>query len=113
MGNNNNLSDGISAMFGDYKVKNDEKTEKKDSGSFLSGRKRREELEHTESVEEDRTSLVVNRQQYKIIRAIARQESMTIKDLVYAMFSLGIDRYEQKHGKVNPDENIRNNNDLF
>jgi hypothetical protein len=25
---------------------------------------------------------------------------MTIKEIIYAMFELGINRYEQKHGKV-------------
>ena len=38
--------------------------------------------------------------QYAIVREIALRECMTIKEIIYAMFELGINRYEQKHGKV-------------
>ena len=44
--------------------------------------------------------MLLNKQQYDIVREIALREGMTIKDLIYAMFQLGIDRYEEKHGKV-------------
>ena len=38
---------------------------------------------------------------------------MTIKDLISAMFQLGIDRYEEKHGKVEPRRKEYEKKDLF
>ena len=38
---------------------------------------------------------------------------MTIKDLISAMFQLGIDRYEEKHGKVEPRRKESEKKDLF
>ena len=39
------------------------------------------------------------------------QEAMTIKDLVYQMFKLGIETYEKKHGPVEAQQ--MQNTDLF
>ena len=47
-----------------------------------------------------RTSIILDKDQYDIIKEIALRETMTIKDLMFAMFQLAIDRYEQKNGKV-------------
>jgi hypothetical protein len=38
---------------------------------------------------------------------------MTIKDLVSAIFQLGIDRYEEKHGKVEVRKPASGKRDLF
>ena len=40
------------------------------------------------------------------------QEAMTIKDLVYQMFKLGLERYEKKHGPVEVCES-QENKDIF
>lgn len=47
-----------------------------------------------------RTSIIVNKNQYAVVREIALRECMTIKEIIYSMFELGINRYELKHGKV-------------
>ena len=43
---------------------------------------------------------MLNRNQYDIVREIAKREGITIKELVYSMLELAIDKYETKHGKV-------------
>ena len=48
-----------------------------------------------------------------IVREIALREGMTIKDLVSAIFQLGIDRYEEKHGKVELRKKNTDKKDLF
>ena len=68
--------------------------------SFLTGRRRKDETREPATKDDVRTSLLLNRYQYDIVREIALREGMTIKDLISAMFQLGIDRYEEKHGKV-------------
>ena len=57
--------------------------------------------------------MLLNKQQYDIVREIALREGMTIKDLIYAMFQLGIDRYEEKHGKVEVRQQKNEKKDLF
>ena len=47
-----------------------------------------------------RTSIILDKDQYDIIKEIALRETITIKDLMFAMFQLAIDRYEQKNGTV-------------
>ena len=68
--------------------------------TFLTGRRRKDETRELATKDDIRTSLLLNKHQYDIVREIALREGMTIKDLVSAMFQLGIDRYEEKHGKV-------------
>ena len=38
---------------------------------------------------------------------------LTIKDLIYAMFQLAIERYEEKHGKVELRKQVSGNRDQF
>lgn len=68
--------------------------------AFLTGRRRKDETREPVTKDDVRTSLLLNKHQYEIVREIALREGMTIKDLVSSMFQLGIDRYEEKHGKV-------------
>ena len=68
--------------------------------TFLTGRRRKDETREPATKDDIRTSMLLNKHQYDIVREIALREGMTIKDLVSAMFQLGIDRYEEKHGKV-------------
>ena len=68
--------------------------------TFLTGRRRKDDPRPLKTKDDERTSLILNKHQYAKVRAIALQESMTIKDLVYEMFKLGIERYEKKHGPV-------------
>ena len=79
--------------------------------SFLTGRRRKDDPRPLKTQDDERTSLIVNKYQYAKIRAIAMQEAMTIKDLVYEMFKLGIERYEKKHGPVEAQQ--MQNTDLF
>ena len=68
--------------------------------AYLTGRRRKDETREPATKDDIRTSMLLNKHQYDIVREIALREGMTIKDLIYAMFQLGIDRYEEKHGKV-------------
>ena len=73
---------------------------KPDPRTYLTGRRRKDDPTPLKTKDDERTSFIVNKYQYQKVRAIALQESMTIKELVYQMFQLGIDRYEKKHGPV-------------
>ena len=106
------LKGGISAMFGDgsqlapkamkltdeeYEILEERQSQRR---AFLTGRRRKDETREPATKDDVRTSLLLNKHQYDIVREIALREGMTIKDLISAMFQLGIDRYEEKHGKV-------------
>lgn len=67
---------------------------------FMTGRRRNDESRPPATLNDMRTSIIVDKTQYAIVREIALRECMTIKEIIYAMFELGINRYEQKHGKV-------------
>ena len=67
---------------------------------FMTGRRRNDELRPPSTLTDMRTSIIVYKAQYAIAREIALRECMTIKEIICAMFELGINRYEQKHGKV-------------
>ena len=110
--NKDQLKGGISAMFGDgsqtapkgvqltdeeYEILEERQSQRR---AFLTGRRRKDETREPATKDDVRTSLLLNRHQYDIVREIALREGMTIKDLISAMFQLGIDRYEEKHGKV-------------
>jgi hypothetical protein len=65
---------------------------------FLTGRRCKAPQEGNK--EEIRTSFMLNRKQYDKVREIAMREGITIKDLVYSMLELAIEKYERKHGQV-------------
>ena len=67
---------------------------------FKTGRRSNGDTRVPSSQTDMRTSVIVDKAQYAIVREIALRECMTIKEIIYAMFELGINRYEQKHGKV-------------
>ena len=67
---------------------------------FMTGRRCNDETRPPATLTDMRTSIIVDKTQYAIVREIALRECMTIKEIIYAMFELGINRYEQKHGKV-------------
>ena len=81
--------------------------------TFLTGRRRKDETREPATKDDMRTSMLVNKHQYAIVREIALREGMTIKDIVSAIFQLGIDRYEEKHGKVEVPKPASGNRDLF
>ena len=81
--------------------------------TYLTGRRRKDETREPATKDDMRTSMLVNKHQYAIVREIALREGMTIKDLVNAMFQLGIDRYEEKHGKVEVRKPASGKRDLF
>lgn len=106
------LKGGISAMFGEtseivpeakqiteeeYQDLEAQQTERR---KFKTGRRSNDDNRIPSSQTDMRTSIIVDKAQYAIVREIALRECMTIKEIIYAMFELGIDRYEQKHGKV-------------
>ena len=67
---------------------------------FKTGRRSNDDTRVPSSQTDMRTSMIVDKAQYAIVREIALRECMTIKEIIYAMFELGIDLYEKKHGKV-------------
>ena len=67
---------------------------------FMTGRRRNDESRPPSTLTDMRTSIIVDKAQYAIVREIALRECMTIKEIICAMFELGINRYMQKHGKV-------------
>ena len=106
------LKGGISAMFGEtseivpeakqiteeeYQNLEAQQTERR---KFKTGRRSNDDTRVPSSQTDMRTSMIVDKAQYAIVREIALRECMTIKEIIYAMFELGIDLYEKKHGKV-------------
>lgn len=106
------LKGGISAMFGEtseivpeakqiteeeYQDLEAQQTERR---KFKTGRRSNDDTRVPSSQTDMRTSMIVDKAQYAIVREIALRECMTIKEIIYAMFELGIDLYEKKHGKV-------------
>lgn len=119
------LNGGKSAMFGDgskpapqavqltdeeYSILEERQAQRR---TFLTGRRRKDETREPATKDDMRTSMLVNKHQYAIVREIALREGMTIKDLVSAIFQLGIDRYEEKHGKVELRKKNKDKKDLF
>ena len=119
------LKGGKSAMFGDgsqpapqaiqpteeeYAILEERQAQRR---TFLTGRRRKDETREPATKDDMRTSMLVNKHQYAIVREIALREGMTIKDLVSAIFQLGIDRYEEKHGKVEVRKPASGKRDLF
>jgi predicted DNA-binding ribbon-helix-helix protein len=116
---------GATAMFGDgtqpapqavqltdeeYAILEERQAQRR---TFLTGRRRKDETREPATKDDMRTSMLVNKHQYAIVREIALREGMTIKDLVSAIFQLGIDRYEEKHGKVELRKRNTDKKDLF
>jgi hypothetical protein len=81
--------------------------------TYLTGRRRKDETRELVSKDDMRTSMLLNKHQYAIVREIALREGMTIKDLIYAMFQLAIERYEEKHGKVEVRKPASGKRELF
>ena len=119
------LNGGKSAMFGDgskpapqavqltdeeYAILEERQAQRR---TFLTGRRRKDETREPATMDDMRTSMLVNKHQYAIVREIALREGMTIKDLVSAIFQLGIERYEEKHGKVEVRKPASGKRDLF
>jgi predicted DNA-binding ribbon-helix-helix protein len=123
--NEEQLKGGATAMFGDgtqpapqavqltdeeYAILEERQAQRR---TFLTGRRRKDESREPATKDDIRTSLLLNKHQYDIVREIALREGMTIKDLISAMFQLGIDRYEEKHGKVELRKKRTETKDLF
>ena len=119
------LKGGTTAMFGDgskpapqavqltdeeYAILEERQAQRR---TFLTGRRRKDESREPATKDDIRTSLLLNKHQYDIVREIALREGMTIKDLISAMFQLGIDRYEEKHAKVELRKKRTETKDLF
>ena len=123
--NEEQLKGGATAMFGDgtqlapqavqltdeeYAILEERQAQRR---TYLTGRRRKDETREPASKDDIRTSMLLNKHQYDIVREIALREGMTIKDLISAMFQLGIDRYEEKHGKVELRKKESEKKDLF
>ncbi len=80
---------------------------------FLTGRRSKDDPRALVTSDDMRSSLILNKTQYAIVREIALRECVTIKELVYAMFQLAIDKYEAKNGKVIPRKVSTNVNNIF
>ena len=123
--NEEQFKGGATAMFGDgskptpqavqltdeeYAILEERQAQRR---TFLTGRRRKDETREPATKDDMRTSMLVNKHQYAIVREIALREGMTIKDLVFAMFQLAIERYEEKHGKVELRNPASGRRDLF
>ena len=75
-------------------------TQQMERRKFMTGRKPNDGSRVSQTQNDMRTSIIVNKNQYAVVREIALRECMTIKEIIYSMFELGINRYELKHGKV-------------
>ena len=93
----NKIQEGASSLFNSDRVHDPERV-KSHRKFFLTGRRGKDPS--AEDKGEIRTSFMLNRNQYDIVREIAKREGITIKELVYSMLKLAIDKYEAKHGKV-------------
>ena len=119
------LKGGINAMFGETQtpapapreITEEQYTqmERKQSERrfFMTGRKVQDNPSLKITQNDVRTSMILDKDQYNIIKEIALRETMTIKDLMFAMFQLAIDRYEQKNGKVIIRSEQKTAKDLF
>ena len=119
------LKGGINAMFGETQspvpqpreITEEQYTqmERKQSERrfFMTGRKVQDDPSLRITQNDVRTSMSLDKDQYNIIKEIALRETMTIKDLMFAMFQLAIDRYEQKNGKVIIRSEQKTAKDLF
>ena len=93
------IQEGASALFNSDKVTEQDKVRVQSQRKFfLTGRRGSSPKDGDKG--EIRTSFMLNRKQYDKVREIAMREGMTIKDLVYSMLELAIEKYESKHGKV-------------
>ena len=101
---------GVQLTDEEYEILEERQSQRR---AFLTGRRRKDETREPATKDDVRTSLLPNRHQYDIVREIALREGMTIKDLISAMFQLGIDRYEEKHGKVEVRQQKNEKKDLF
>lgn len=123
--NEEQFKGGATAMFGDgtqlapqavqltdeeYAILEERQAQRR---TYLTGRRRKDETREPASKDDIRTSMLLNKRQYDIVREIALREGMTIKDLIHAMFQLGINRYEEKHGKVEVRKPASGRKDLF
>lgn len=123
--NKQQLKGGIAAMFGDAPIQKPEAREisseeyraleerQSQRRYYLTGRRRKDSQRELVTKDDVRTSLLLNKHQYEVVREIALREGMTIKDLVYMMFDFAIDRYENRHGKVELRSGSDERKDLF
>lgn len=80
---------------------------------FMTGRRKNDDSRELLTKNDIRTSMILDKDQYDILKEIALREAMTIKDLAFAMFQYGIEGYERKHGKVVVRNGQPTSKDLF
>ena len=93
----NKIQEGASLLFNGDKTQDPERV-KSHRKFFLTGRRGKDPSDDDKG--EIRTSFMLNRNQYDKVREIAMREGITIKELVYSMLELAIEKYENAHGKV-------------
>lgn len=106
------LKNGISAMFGDgqdrtpnaemiseeqYEILERRQSERR---YFMTGSRRNDDTSERLTRNDIRTCMILDKDQYDVLKEIALREAMTIKDLAFAIFQYGIEGYERKYGKV-------------
>ena len=93
----NKIQEGASSLFNGDKAQDPARV-KSHRKFFLTGRRGKDPSADDKG--EIRTSFMLNRNQYDKVREIAMREGITIKELVYSMLELAIEKYENAHGKV-------------
>ena len=79
-----------------------------------SGRPRKDRSKEPPEERAERTTLMVNVQQWEKIKAISLRETLTLKEIVAFALAQVIERYEQKHGPISPEgTKPANINDIF
>lgn len=113
MKNNNQIENGLNALFGGEKKSPAESNNLRLEHTVRGhGRPRKDEKPNDIGLEM-RTSLIVNKENYDKIREIALQESLTLKEVVNFAFELAIEKYEEKNGKIGEGKKARKKEELF
>lgn len=68
------------------------------------GRPRKNDQQGRRTDGYERTSLIINKEKWAIIKEIALRETLTMKEIVELALDDVIERYEKKHGTVIPQE---------
>lgn len=68
------------------------------------GRPRKNDIEGRRMDGYDRTSVIINKEKWAKVKEIALRETLTIKEIMDATLDIVIQKYEDKHGTVVPQQ---------
>ena len=102
MAKDNNLKDGLDALFGSApRASGTETTEKpQPSTTGRRGRPHKDDSNSFYAKTKVKTSLQLETDQYEKVKTIARENGMNINEVVHAALKGYISRYEEKYGPI-------------